>query len=152
MPAEGRREETREAYERVEREFRDALRDFPRSPGLLARLGKCLALQGRIDEAIECFLSSLEIDPAQPELLLRAADLFVSADRFEEAMRFYEHYQSLRPNSPRGYARMGDCLLREAYFWSAADAYSLALSRDPKSRFLQERVARAVRICRAGLP
>lgn len=141
----------REEYRSAEERFREALEEFPRSPGLLSRLGKCLALQGRIDEALECILTSLEIDPAQPGLLLRAADLFAMIERLEEAMRFYEHYQDLRPDSPRGYARMGDCLLRQGYFWSAADAYSMALNRKPGSRLLKERVAGAMRLCASGL-
>jgi len=141
-------EETKQKNRTAEERLRDVLAHFPRSPGLLARLGKCLAVQGRVDEALECVLASLEIEPAQPSLLLRAADLFAMMERFEEAMRFCEHFQALRPKSPRGYARMGDCLLRQGYFWSAADAYSLALTRSPESRLLRERVTGAMRLCR----
>ncbi|MFH1278765.1 MAG: tetratricopeptide repeat protein [Candidatus Eisenbacteria bacterium] len=142
-------EEIRQEYLTAEERFREALEQFPRSPGLLARLGKCLFLQGRIDEAIECLLSSLEMEPAQPSLLLRAADLFAIRERFEEAMRFYEHYQHLRPNSPRGYARMGDLLLRQGFVWSAADAYGMALARRPDSKLLQGRMDAVLRLCNA---
>ncbi|MBN1827075.1 MAG: tetratricopeptide repeat protein [Candidatus Eisenbacteria bacterium] len=135
---------------RVERGFREALDRFPRSPKLLARLGKCFAVQGRVEEALECVLLSLEMDPGQPGLLLRAGDLFASVERFEEALRFYEHYQELRPRSPRGYARMGDCLFRQGYFWSAADAFSFALSRSPDSGWIRDRLEGVMRLCAAA--
>jgi len=130
----------------AEDRFRAALETFPRSPSLLARLGKCLVLQGRVEDAVECLLSSLELDPAQPALLLRVADLFATLGRYEEAMRFYEHYQSLRPSSARGYARMGDLLLRQRFYYSAADAYSKAIEREPESRLLRGRLDGALRL------
>ena len=37
----------REEYRSAEERFREALEEFPRSPGLLARLGKCLATIAR---------------------------------------------------------------------------------------------------------
>ncbi|RPJ41857.1 MAG: hypothetical protein EHM19_10950 [Candidatus Latescibacterota bacterium] len=131
--------------------FRMALSGYPRSPRLLASLARCLAADGRIEEALECVLSSLELDPGRPHLLLRAGDYFALLGRFEEAVRFYEHYQSLRPSSPRGYARMGDCLRRAGYAWSAADAYSLALSRSPDSCELKRRVREVMRLCAPDL-
>ncbi len=140
-------EEAQLRYRRAEERLREALTRFPESPALLASLGKCLLFQGRTDEALECILTSLELDPAQCDLLLRAADIFASKECFEEAMRFYELYQSLRPGSSKGYFRMGNCLFRQGYFWSAADAYCMALSRKPESRLLKVRLQDAMRLC-----
>ncbi|MFH1679830.1 MAG: tetratricopeptide repeat protein [Candidatus Eisenbacteria bacterium] len=127
--------------------FRRALAGYPRSPRLLASLSKCLAAQGRTEEALECVFESLTLDPGQPALLLRAADFLTLLDRCDEALRFCEHYQSLRPSSPRGYVRMGDCHLRRGNLWSAADAYFLALSRSPENRLVKSRLRGVMRLC-----
>jgi tetratricopeptide (TPR) repeat protein len=142
----GHEEDARVASPSVKR-FQRTLGGYPRSPRLLASLAKCLASEGRLEDSLECILASLELDPAQPLLLLRAADSFAILGRVEEAVRFYEHYQSLRPSSPRGYARMGDCLLRAGYVWSAADAYSRALARSQESAGLKQRVREVMRLC-----
>ncbi len=139
------------SYEKAEELFRKALHKNPGRPDLLAQLGKCVALQGRTEEALELFLSSLEVDPAQPGLLLRTGDLYLTLGCYEEAMRFYEHFQSLRPDSARGYAHMGGCLLSQGYIWSAADAYSLALDRDPHNPKLQKHLDELMEICLADL-
>ncbi len=135
------------AYQKAEAMFRQALKKNGESPDLLAQLGKCVALQGRTDEALELFLSSLEMNPAQPILLLRTGDLYFSQGCYEEAMRFYEHYERLRPERARGYARMGDCLLAQGYIWSAADAYSLAVDRDPDDPGLRRQLQEMMEIC-----
>ncbi len=139
------------SYEKAEKMFRKALDTNPDRPDLLAQLGKCVALQGRTDEALDCFLSSLEIDPVQPALLLRTGDLYLSQGGYEEAMRFYEHYESLRPENARGYSRMGDCLLLQGFVWSAADAYSLALDRDPRNPQIRKHLDELMEMCRSDI-
>lgn len=139
------------SYEKAEELFRRALDQNPDRPDLLAQLGKCVAFQGRTEEALELFLSSLEVDPAQPGLLLRTGDLYLTLGCYEEAMRFYEHYQGLRPGSAHGYAHMGGCLLSQGYIWSAADAYSLALDRDPRNPKLKKHLDELMEICLADL-
>lgn len=139
------------SYQKAEELFRKALDRNPGRPDLLAQLGKCVALQGRTEEALEFFLSSLEVEPAQPGLLLRTGDLYLSIGCYEESMRFFEHYQCLRPDSARGYAHMGGCLLSQGYIWSAADAYSLALDRDPRNPKLEKQLEDLMEICLADI-
>jgi tetratricopeptide (TPR) repeat protein len=146
VPGEEREKGARDDGPAAEARFHEALDGFARFPRILASLGRCLAGQGRVGEALECLLASLEANPAQPALLLRAADLLALQGRLEEAERFYEHFVSLRPSSPRGYARMGDCLLRQGYVWSAADAYRKALDRSPDNRALEKRLRGVARL------
>lgn len=135
------------SYRKTETLLRDALEEKPDCPDLMAQLGKAIALQGRIEDALECYLASLEIDPAQPGLLIRTGDLYAGEGCFEEALRFYEHYQQLSPESARGYRKMGDSLLVQEYIWSAADAYSLALDREPNNPELRDRLDKTVELC-----
>ncbi len=136
-----------DAYRQTEQLLRRALEKNPESSDLLAQLGRCVALQGKTEEALEFFLSSLEADPAQPGVLLRTGDLYLAMRCYEEAMRFYQHYESLRPESARGFARMGDCLLAQGLPWCAADAYSLALDRDPRNPKLEKHLTDLVERC-----
>ncbi|MBM3319505.1 MAG: tetratricopeptide repeat protein [Candidatus Eisenbacteria bacterium] len=140
------RDDSLRAPDRHDR-FRRALIEYRSAPRLLRSLSKCLAAEGRFEEALECVFESLTVDPAQPALLLRAAEWLAILGRHEDAVRFCERYQALRPTSPRGYVRMGDCLLRQGYLWSAADAYIRALSCRPESRLLRSRVRRVMRLC-----
>lgn len=135
------------SYRKTETLLRSALEEKPDCSDLMAQLGKSIALQGRIEDALECYLASLEIDPAQPALLVRTGDLYAGEGCFEEAIRFYEHYQQLCPESARGYRKMGDSLLVQEYIWSAADAYSLALDREPNNPELRDRLDKTVELC-----
>ncbi|NNE08063.1 MAG: tetratricopeptide repeat protein [Gemmatimonadetes bacterium] len=135
------------SYRKTEALLRGALEEKPDCPDLIAQLGKAIALQGRTEDALECYLASLEIDPAQPGLLIRTGDLYAGEGCFEEALRFYEHYQQLCPERARGYRKMGDSLLVQEYIWSAADAYSLALDREPNNPELRDRLDKTVELC-----
>jgi tetratricopeptide (TPR) repeat protein len=147
MPAETNERDDSLRSSDVQGPFRRALIEYRAAPRLLGSLSKCLAAEGRFEEALECVFESLTVDPAQPALLLRAGEWLAILGRYEDAVRFCERYQALRPTSPRGYVRMGDCLLRQGYLWSAADAYIRALSCRPESRVLKSRVRRVMRLC-----
>jgi TolB-like protein/Tfp pilus assembly protein PilF len=93
----------------------------------------CLALLGRLDEALEEIETALELDPLSSIMHECRGFIFMLKHEYEEAMRCYREILEFDPSSYRPYAAMGRAL-------SLQGKYSEALAMLEKARAMEEEI------------
>jgi tetratricopeptide (TPR) repeat protein len=97
-----------------------------------AALGRKLANEGQLDEAIACFEKALEIDPNSAEIHSNLGSALALAGRNDEAIDHYRKSLAIRPNSVPTHNNLALILVRQKKFDEAIDHYLNSLKLDPQ--------------------
>ena len=119
----------------AERAYRDVLPDDSKNPEVHDGLGVALLMQGRFKEAFSSFDRAVGLDSEKPRYRIHRGMASLEMGRFEDAEGDFQ----LGEKSPEAEDRLdasvnlGRLRQRQKDFVGAEQAYSVALSRDPKS-------------------
>ena len=119
----------------AERTYREVLPDDPQNPEVHDGLGVALLMQGRVKEAFTSFNRAVELDGEKPLYRIHRGMASLELGRFPEAEADFQ----VGENSPGAEDRLdaainrGRLKQRQKDFVAAEEAFSVALSRDPKS-------------------
>jgi tetratricopeptide (TPR) repeat protein len=119
----------------AERAYRDVLPNDSKNPEVHDGLGVSLLMQGRYKEAFNSFDRAVDLDEEKPLYRVHLGMASLELGRFPEAEADFQ----LAENSPEADDRLdaainrGRLKQRQKDFAAAEEAFSIALSRDPKS-------------------
>ena len=111
----------------------EAAGNFPDDGTVMAMLGVCQQLQGRVQESIDSFNQAIELMPDSPEALYRLALSHSQAEEFEETETYLKQVTSLAPEfSPAKTALIG-LYIQQNDTTSALEQSQLWLDENPNS-------------------
>jgi tetratricopeptide (TPR) repeat protein len=119
----------------AERAYREVLANDPKNPESHDGLGVALLMQGRVKDAFASFDRAVGLDSEKPLYRIHRGMASLELGRFEDAEGDFE----LAEKSPQAEDRLdaainrGRLKQRQRDFVAAEEAFSVALSRDPKS-------------------
>jgi tetratricopeptide (TPR) repeat protein len=119
----------------AERAYREVLPNDSKNPEVHDGLGVSLLMQGRYKEAFNSFDRAVDLDEEKPLYRVHRGMASLELGRFPEAEADFQ----LAENSPEADDRLdaainrGRLKQRQKDFAAAEEAFSIALSRDPKS-------------------
>ncbi len=119
----------------AERTYREVLPNDTKNPELHDGLGVALLMQGRYKEAFSSFDRAVGLDSEKPLFRLHRGMASLELGRYEDAEGDFQ----LAERSPQAEDRLdaainrGRLKQRQRDFAAAEEAFSVALSRDPKS-------------------
>jgi tetratricopeptide (TPR) repeat protein len=119
-------------FDLAEENFRRAIAGQPKQAPYHHNLARSLQLQGRIQEAIDAFRTTLELDPSSIITYSSLSKLFVSVNRIEEAIQCSKLAYEIDPNSAKGNVEMAHALLEQSKFAEAEPYLNRALEIDPE--------------------
>lgn len=94
-------------------------------------LGLCLAMQGRLQEAVSPLLRAARLDPKNAELLSNLARAQHGAELYREALETYTKLLQLVPDSAQIQTDRGTALAKLRQFEDAEQAYEKAIAFQP---------------------
>ncbi len=95
-------------------------------------LGNALAKQGRIDQAVEAYQQSLQLDPTFGPAYYNLGNLFVPQGKFAEAMRHYQQAVRILPDFAEAHNNLGNVLAKQGELEDAIQHFRLALELSPR--------------------
>jgi tetratricopeptide (TPR) repeat protein len=95
-------------------------------------LGVALAMQGRIDEAIEEYRDTIRIAPDFAAAHDNLANVLSSRDHVDEALAHYREALRLQPTNARAHNNLGNLLMRSGRLDDASSELREAMRLDPK--------------------
>jgi tetratricopeptide (TPR) repeat protein len=119
----------------AERTYREVLPNDPKNPEVHDGLGVALLMQGRVKEAFASFDRAVGLDNEKPLYRIHRGMASLEMGRFADAEGDFQ----VAENSPVAEDRLdaainrGRLKQRQKDFVAAEEAFSVALSRDPKS-------------------
>lgn len=119
----------------AERAFREVLPHDSRNPEVHDGLGVALLMQGRFKEAYSSFDRAVDIDPEKPLYRIHRGMAGTELGRFKEAEGDFNRAEASPAAEDRLDAAInrGRLKQRQKDFAAAEEAFSTALSREPKS-------------------
>ncbi len=117
----------------AERYCRAAIEIDPDNAMAHANLGTIKEVQGDTDGAIEAYKASLERDPNQPDLLVCLGSAYMRQHQFSAALQTLTEATRQVPDNSVPWEKTGACYFYLRDFSKAEDAYTHALSVDPRS-------------------
>ena len=119
----------------AERAFREVLPHDSKNPEVHDGLGVSLLMQGRFKEAYNCFDRAVDIDPEKPLYHIHRGMAGTELGRFKEAEKDFDRAEASPAAEDRLDAAInrGRLKQRQKDFVAAEEAFSSALSREPKS-------------------
>jgi tetratricopeptide (TPR) repeat protein len=119
----------------AERAFREVLPHDSKNPEVHDGLGVSLLMQGRFKEAYSCFDRAVDIDPEKPLFRIHRGMAGTELGRFKEAEGDFDRAEASPAAADRLDAAInrGRLKQRQKDFVAAEEAFSSALSREPKS-------------------
>ena len=106
-------------------------RGYFRPASGLVSLSRLYHANGFYPEALQCYAGLRQLDPANARWLHLPACILAEFGRLEEARPWEERAVVLAPDYLPARLRLGDILLKDNQTAAAAQAYALALGRDP---------------------
>lgn len=116
--------------ESAERIARSILRVNPKDLVALQIQGLCMAMQGRIAEAVEPLTKAAGLDPKNAELLTNLAKAQHQAELYEASASSFEKLNRLSPNKPEVLTDMGTAYAKMRLYDKASSAYDRAIQLD----------------------
>jgi tetratricopeptide (TPR) repeat protein len=119
----------------AERTYREVLPSDPKNPEVHDGLGVALLMQGKVREAFASFDRAVDLDNEKPLFRIHRGMASLELGRFADAEGDFQ----IGENSPQAEDRLdaainrGRLKQRQRDFAAAEQAFSVALSRDPKS-------------------
>ncbi len=96
-------------------------------------LGQSLAKQGKLEEAITCYRTAIEIDPDFTEAYYSLADILVKQNQLEAAVNLYKKVIEIQPNLWQAHHNLGETLIKQEKFSEGISAYRHAIELNPNS-------------------
>jgi len=94
-------------------------------------LGLCMAMQGRLREAVSSLSKAAQLDPKNPELLSNLARSQYGAELYREALETYNKLLRLVPDSAQIQTDRGTAFAKLKRFDEAEKAYEKAITLQP---------------------
>ena len=123
-----------ERWDDAERCYREALERDPEAADVQVQLGYALLESGRPAEADRCFCKALESDPSEYSSYLGLSECYRKTNRPEEQLLMVKEAMTLAPDDPEVWNAFGVALEVSTKFPEATDAYTKALTLDPRHR------------------
>ena len=96
-------------------------------------LGKSLAKLKKLEEAITCYRTAIEIDPYFTEAYYYLANILVNQNQIEAAVTLSKKLIEIQPNLWQAHHNLGDILIKQENFSEAISAYRHAIELNPNS-------------------
>ncbi|UCF32242.1 MAG: tetratricopeptide repeat protein [Phycisphaerales bacterium] len=94
-------------------------------------LGRNLAQQGRLDEAVEAYRETVRLEPTHYFAYNNLGTSLAKQDKFDEAIKAFRRSRQISPSFAEAHFNLGNCLLRQRKLDEAVDAFREALRYDP---------------------
>jgi protein O-GlcNAc transferase len=117
--------------ESAERLANTVLRLNPKDLIALQIMGLCMAMQGRLREAVPPLLKAAQLDPKNAELLSNLARAQHGAELYREVLETYAKLLRLVPDSAQIQTDRGTAFAKLKRFDQAEDAYEKAITLQP---------------------
>jgi tetratricopeptide (TPR) repeat protein len=121
---------TDRAYAQAVIHYQELLEIQPRNPEALGNLGVALFSLGRYQDAEQCYLQSLEINPLSAEMLCNLATV-LQANPWE-AEKYLRRALKINPKYADARSKLGLCLAHAGRLHEATAAFKKALKVDPR--------------------
>jgi Flp pilus assembly protein TadD len=109
------------------------LNRYPDYMGALHTLGLILADQRRYDEALDCLVRAVMLNPQSPKTLTALSEVYLHLGAVELAMTTLDQARSIKPRDATILIASGDIYRELREYELASDAYQQALRIDPSS-------------------
>ncbi len=123
LSEQGRLEEAARLTQRARSQRPDALASY--------NLGVIRLRQRRLDEAVESFLDSLRLEPANPGAHSNLGVVYLSKRELEPAQHHFREAIALNPRDPVAHNNLGIVLMQANDLQGAAQSFAHATSLDP---------------------
>ena len=111
--------------------YQRALQVAPNNPIILNNLGNVLLTEGRFDEAIDRFRTSLRLWPTHVEALNNLANALRSTSRVDEAIDYYRVAEAVAPRNAGVQYNLGIALQMKQQVRESIKAYRRAVTLNP---------------------
>jgi tetratricopeptide (TPR) repeat protein len=112
----------------AEQHCRRAVALAPRLTQAINTLGNVLRLQGRVDEALECYLQAIRLDPRRATPCHNMGKALQERGDYVGAISWFEHAQALQNDPARYFANQGCLWAARKHHEESARCYRLALA------------------------
>ncbi|MHC4946691.1 MAG: tetratricopeptide repeat protein [Planctomycetota bacterium] len=120
-------------YESEERAWRDVVAKRPLNTRAYQNLGQILGAQGEVDEAMDCFRRSLEINPNQHRVRFNLAYYLSARGRHDEALAHLRTAVAQSPRFFRARFNLGNALFQRGDYEAAIEQYRVAAEITPRN-------------------
>lgn len=121
-----------QSFDKAIDHFRLLVSRYPTDVEAHVGLGRLLAGEERLNEAMDVLRRGLVLDPDSPELNNAMGSAASYLGRHEEAIAFHRRYVSLEPNAPNAHDSLGLSYQWAGDYDKALAAYSEALRLNPR--------------------
>lgn len=115
----------------------DAVAKSPRNTTVLIGLGGIYSKKNRFEEARECFLKALEIEPDNSKANSNFAGMLIDLREYDLARHYLDRALSLDPKDADAISNMGHLLFDTGNYEKAVLYYQAATNNDPNNEELQ---------------
>jgi tetratricopeptide (TPR) repeat protein len=121
------------AYESPLAMWSDVVAKRPGNVRAHYNLGRNLARQGRLDEAVEAYRETVRLEPTHYYAYNNLGTSLVKQEKLDEAIKAFRRSRQISPSFAEAHFNLGTCLLRQRKLDEAVDAFREALRHDPGS-------------------
>lgn len=119
-------------YPNAIREYREIINQYPFETEAYWRLGRLLAGEGRMEEAVNVMRQGLAIDAEAKDIYNTLGGVLSEIGRHEEAIAARGRYVALAPEEPNAYDSLGLAYQWQGDYKRAIENYNRALELNPK--------------------
>jgi tetratricopeptide (TPR) repeat protein len=119
-------------YPNAIREYREIINQYPFETEAYWRLGRLLAGEGRMEEAVNVMRQGLAIDAEAKDIYNTLGGVLSEIGRHEEAISARGRYVALAPEEPNAYDSLGLAYQWQGDYQRAIENYNRALELNPK--------------------
>jgi len=98
-----------------------------------ANLGDAFKKEGKLDAAIEQFMTAVRLDPSLPEPYNNLGVVLAKQGKIDEAIDYYSRAIKIKPSYAEAYFNLGSTLAAHGQIMQAIDMLSKALQLNPDS-------------------
>jgi tetratricopeptide (TPR) repeat protein len=106
-------------------------------------LAKDLAKQGKNNEAVEHYVTSLELNPDQPEVHYNLANVLMEESKLNEAVAHYNEALKLKPDYLEARSNLAKALAKQGKLVEAIQQWQQLVQRDPQEWVLHSNLGTA---------
>ena len=104
-------------------------------------MGLCYERKGNVDKAIECYMHSIQIDPANPTVFNNVAQLCIRHSDYERALPYAAKAVELNEKMPQALNALTICYYMLGNMEAYEHFYRLAVSNGSDGKVLKEYIA-----------
>ena len=111
----------------------DVIQKSPNKARPHANLGDAFKKEGKLDAAIEQFMTAIRLDPSLPEPYNNLGVILAMQGKIDEAIDYYSKAIKIKPSYAEAYFNLGSTLAAHGQIMQAIDMLSKALQLNPDS-------------------